>query len=381
MILTNVYRVLLALLLFTAGVLVGLLCAPLPAAAACGSLPYVFTNHTSVVDANTTNANNNFLVGCATQVDHTQVGSAGIFASQILPTGTAAATFTSAYGWRLTSSSNTAVPVTIIQSGAPTVDTWAVYNNTLATKYVWVDAAGKLNTSAAPSFGAPLGVSSGGTGLSAFTANTCLHATGTTTIASASVDCITSATAPLVLTGSVLSLGTVPVSNGGTNLTTLAGGKCLRSASSTAVAEAAGDCVTAVTGSGPIVSGGGTTPAISCPTCQTGTRVKLAIGLGFNAGAVSTATVFPTQPIVAYATGQLTGIRAACSTVDNGTTVVTLSKNGAAIGTLTLSTSVVSSGTITTATIGAGDYLTFAITTAGTAQNCGFIAEGWQSIQ
>ncbi len=69
---------------------------PLPARAACGSLPYVFTNNSganSIVDANTTNANNSFLQSCATSVDFTQIGPNGIYASQIVPTTIGQATF------------------------------------------------------------------------------------------------------------------------------------------------------------------------------------------------------------------------------------------------------------------------------------------------
>jgi hypothetical protein len=38
---------------------------PQMADAACGSIPYFFTNGTSIVDATTTNANNAFLIGSA----------------------------------------------------------------------------------------------------------------------------------------------------------------------------------------------------------------------------------------------------------------------------------------------------------------------------
>lgn len=226
--------------------------------ASCGSMPYIFTNHTSGVDASTTNANNSFLLGCATSVDNTQIGPAGIYASQIVPGSAATATFSSAYGWRLTSSNNNATPVTIIQSSAPAVDTWDVYNNALATKYVWIDSGGVLHTNAAPLFGAALGVSSGGTGSSAYTANTCLRFDGTK-IASAAVDCtpgVTSASSPLSVSGSTVSLtGTVPIANGGTGMTALAGSKCIRSASNSAMAEASGDCPVTIDKTGTYIAG------------------------------------------------------------------------------------------------------------------------------
>lgn len=83
--------------------------------------------------------------------------------------------------------------------------------------------------------------------------------------------------------------GALPVAQGGTNLTSLAGSKCIRSASTTALAESAGDCVTAVTASGNLSSSGGTTPAISMTTTPsfsnvtTGT-VSASGGLVINAG-------------------------------------------------------------------------------------------------
>lgn len=67
------------------GALIGAALASPPADAACSSIPYVFTNNVSVVDATTTNANNNFFLNCIDNVDNTQIGAAGIFASQIKP--------------------------------------------------------------------------------------------------------------------------------------------------------------------------------------------------------------------------------------------------------------------------------------------------------
>ena len=66
-----------------------------PAQATCGTMPYTFVNNPngSVVDANTTNANNQFLLSCASSVDNTQIGPNGIFASQVIPTSVATATF------------------------------------------------------------------------------------------------------------------------------------------------------------------------------------------------------------------------------------------------------------------------------------------------
>lgn len=67
---------------------------PHAANAACASsMAYVFTNGTSALDANTTNANNNQLLSCARNVDNSQIGSSGIYASQIIPGNSSQATF------------------------------------------------------------------------------------------------------------------------------------------------------------------------------------------------------------------------------------------------------------------------------------------------
>lgn len=69
-------------------------CMPKAAFASCAtSMSYVFTNGTSALDATTTNANNNQLLSCARNVDNTQIGAAGIYASQIIPTNMTQGTF------------------------------------------------------------------------------------------------------------------------------------------------------------------------------------------------------------------------------------------------------------------------------------------------
>lgn len=55
-------------------------------------MPYTFTS-TSFLSYVTTNANNNFLLACVTTVDNTQIGGAGLYASQIIPTSVGQATF------------------------------------------------------------------------------------------------------------------------------------------------------------------------------------------------------------------------------------------------------------------------------------------------
>lgn len=73
---------------------------PHAASAACAtSMGYVFTNGSSALDATSTNANNNQLLACARNVDHSQVGSAGIYANQIIPTNGTQATFGSSQAY------------------------------------------------------------------------------------------------------------------------------------------------------------------------------------------------------------------------------------------------------------------------------------------
>jgi hypothetical protein len=72
----------------------GCFAAPLPARATCGAtVPYIFVNNVTIVDATTTNTNNAFLLGCASTVDNTQIGPNGIYASQIIPTNSGQAQF------------------------------------------------------------------------------------------------------------------------------------------------------------------------------------------------------------------------------------------------------------------------------------------------
>lgn len=77
---------------------------PIAARAACGALPYVFQDTTgtnSLVEASTTNANNSFLLSCALNVDYTQIGAYGIFASQIIPQTPGQAIFGGSQGYQM----------------------------------------------------------------------------------------------------------------------------------------------------------------------------------------------------------------------------------------------------------------------------------------
>lgn len=71
------------------GVLVG---SRLPAGATACTIPNTFTAGTAAV-ASQVNANFTSLQSCANNIDHTNMGAAGIYASQIIPDSTAHATF------------------------------------------------------------------------------------------------------------------------------------------------------------------------------------------------------------------------------------------------------------------------------------------------
>lgn len=131
-------------------ILIGVLAAlavPEAARAACGALPYTFVNNASIVDAPTTNANNSFLQACATQVDNTQIGPAGIFPSQVVGSSTGTGTFgggSSTFPYIFSLNSSTQVPLSVRANAAGTADALAVTNNAGTTKWVWVDSAGVL---------------------------------------------------------------------------------------------------------------------------------------------------------------------------------------------------------------------------------------------
>lgn len=65
---------------------------PLPAYASSCSVPNVFVNG-SVADATQVNANFSSLVNCGNNIDNTNIGANGIYASQIKPTSSGQATF------------------------------------------------------------------------------------------------------------------------------------------------------------------------------------------------------------------------------------------------------------------------------------------------
>lgn len=127
-------------------------------------------------------------------------------------------------------------------------------------------------------------------------------------------------------------------------------------------------------------SGGNVSCINNCTNPGTIPHAKISIGLGFISGALSTSTQYPVQPVPSYTNGQITGMRAAASTADNGTTVFTLYKNGTSIGTLSFTNGATTASTTfgSPVAVNAGDILTLSCTTAGTATNVGVIAEGQQ---
>jgi hypothetical protein len=123
---------------------------PHEAQAACGvSVPFIFTTGTSLVSASTTNSNNAFLLGCANNVDNTQIGAAGIFASQIVPNGVGTATFGGSIGYRFAIGAAAQVPLTIIAASAQSADIFDVFNSALTTKYFGINSSGQYYGSVA----------------------------------------------------------------------------------------------------------------------------------------------------------------------------------------------------------------------------------------
>jgi hypothetical protein len=228
-------------------------------------------------------------------------------------------------------------------------------------------------------------ISLGGTNATSATTG-CIGYNGT---AYANSNCVDTAGTALSLSGTKLSLTTPLITAyGGTNKASWTSGECVRSSSATQLANAAGDCVTSVTAGNGITSTGGTTPAVSVTNCGASIcRAKIEAVIGAESGTVSTSDSFYTLPVASFSNGQLTTIRAFCTTKDNGTTVFTAYtvnySTGAetSIGTLTLSsTNFESDGTITPVNLSPPEGITGAITTAGTAANCSFVLDGYQDV-
>lgn len=128
----------------------------------------------------------------------------------------------------------------------------------------------------------------------------------------------------------------------------------------------------------------GGTVTYACSSCAPATlHVKLAIALGFAPGALNVGTVYPYQQVVAYTSGEITGLRVACATNDNGTSQFTVTDVTASttIGSITMTNgSLTASSTLGSAyTLTTGHVLHLTNPVAGTATSCGVVAEGQQA--
>ena len=136
-----------------------------------------------------------------------------------------------------------------------------------------------------------------------------------------------------------------------------------------------------LTASAPVCIGASNQLTSACSAIN---FTMLNIGLGFFVGPPAIANVYPYQQVPGYVGGTITKIRAACSSADNGATVFAVTDNGSNI---TGSPYTMSAAATTTITLGApfslttGHVLHMAVTTAGTANACGFTAEGQQVVQ
>ena len=111
---------------------------PCPVRAACAAIPYTFTNGTSTLDATATNGNNTHFQTCVTQIDATQIGSAGLTAANLIPTTALQATFGGTQTYTF--------PAGISTTGSVVVGT------TLIAPYVQSKAAGSTQGPVPPIF-------------------------------------------------------------------------------------------------------------------------------------------------------------------------------------------------------------------------------------
>lgn len=177
------------------------------------SVPYVFTP-TSQVSYVTQNANNSYLNACSKTVDNTQIGTAGIFASQIKPTNGTQATFGGSQTYTF--------PVNLSVTGGTTTNGFV--NNGAGT-ITGQAIVGSVNSSGDIVWG---GVSTGGT-LAAASGNI-NHTGNLTTGGNASIAGNESVTGTQTVTGATNL-------NGGLSTTTIGAG-------------------TSITNNGPLNNGG-----------------------------------------------------------------------------------------------------------------------------
>lgn len=117
---------------------------------------YNFTNGTTA-DGTQVDTNENTVYTWANgNVDHFNIGSAGIYPSQLVPTSAAQATLAGSIGLILGGYAQTVVPLTLYANASQTADIqqWLLTNG--GTKTAWVDKLGQFNLTAGAATSLPL---------------------------------------------------------------------------------------------------------------------------------------------------------------------------------------------------------------------------------
>jgi hypothetical protein len=115
-------------------------------------IPNTFITNTTI-NAAPFNANFTAVATAVNNIDNTNIGAAGLYASQLLPTSSAQATFGGAIGYTFLAPSTVVTPLTI--SGV-TSQSAHILNVTLTSggqQVAWVDQTGLLTSGAAIAFG------------------------------------------------------------------------------------------------------------------------------------------------------------------------------------------------------------------------------------
>jgi hypothetical protein len=118
--------------------------APREARATTCTIPYIFTNGTTI-NAAPFNSNFTALQTCGNNIDNTNIGSAGIYASQVIPLTAAEATFGGALGYTFTTTLTSSV-------AAGSADALAWQNYTSSTTGIFASSA-TVTTVAATAMG------------------------------------------------------------------------------------------------------------------------------------------------------------------------------------------------------------------------------------
>ncbi|MDB5093112.1 MAG: tail fiber protein [Candidatus Eremiobacteraeota bacterium] len=135
-----------------------LFAAPSAASAGTCAVAHVFILN-EVLTASVLNTNPAGEVACINNIDNLNIGGAGIYASQLIPTSAARATFGGQFGYMFAPNIASQVPLSIMGYTAQTADLLDIFSVGQTTKYFWIDSAGVLHTVAAPQFA---GVNVGG---------------------------------------------------------------------------------------------------------------------------------------------------------------------------------------------------------------------------